>query len=299
MDRLASMRIFVSVVEGGSLSAAAKQARISGTMVGKHLKQLEQHLGVTLMQRTTRAQSLTEAGRVYFELAKQVLAQADAADEAAGALRREPRGVLRVTSVATFGTQRLVPALSRFLRAHPELKVELDLKDELVDFVREGYDFAFRFGRREDLGLVARPLVPYTMALAASPAYLKAHRPIRRPRDLAQHHCLGLRLWRQQDHWTLVGPEGQVETQAKGPLTINLGQGLRAAALADLGVIMQPAMLLEDDFAAGRLVRVLPDYAPKPRIVHLVYAPDRQLTTKHRRFADFMLRELRPADLAT
>lgn len=285
MDRVASMTVFVAVVDDGSFTAAAKRMRMSPTMVGKHIRALETRLGVRLLQRTTRAQSLTEAGRLYLERCRRLLAEIEDAEREAGLTRDEPRGVLRVASTTTFATRRLVPALTKFQHAHPKVRIELELSDHRVDIVREGIDVAFRFPRQGDLGVVVRPVLRYYMAICASPEYLAGAPPLHHPRDLAAHACLSLSQWRRRESWPLQGLTTPVLT--RGPLSIDNGQALREAALAHQGVIMQPEMLVEDDLASGRLARVLQGYEPEPRTLCIVYRPHTRPPAKLRRFIDF------------
>jgi DNA-binding transcriptional LysR family regulator len=289
MDRLNSMAVFVCAVEKGSLAAAANQFSISPTMAGKHLHSLEQHLGVRLLNRTTRRQSLTEPGKLYFERCKQLLIDLKAAEECATELQASPRGTLRVTAPVSFGTRRLTPAITRFLAAHPELKIELSLNDRVVDLVEEGFDAAIRIGSLPVSGLVARPLAEYRSVVCAAPAYLKRCGTPRTPADLGRHQCLGFAFWAQQNRWRFTLKDVQHDAAVQGRLQINNGEALRQAALNGFGIIMQPEVLLEDDLKAGRLLRLLSKYAAPTRPMHLVYLPDRRPTAKMQKFIEFVL----------
>ncbi|WP_049623814.1 LysR family transcriptional regulator [Frateuria defendens] len=289
MDKLAGMAMFVRVVERGSFSAAAEAAGVSATMAGKHVRGLEERLGARLLHRTTRRQQLTEVGRLYYERCKQVLADIELAEASAHELQAMPRGLLRLTAPLSFGSRRLVPALTEYLARHPQVSIDLRLDNRVYDLVDEGFELAIRIGPLDDPALVARPLRPYRMLLAASPAYLARHATPRRPEDLAGHACLGLSNWRRRDRWRLLGPDGEREVAVHGRLSVDNGDALRVAALADAGIVLQPEVLLADDLAAGRLVQVLPEWAPPATPMHLLYAPDRRPTAKLRSVIDFLL----------
>jgi DNA-binding transcriptional LysR family regulator len=291
MDRFSSMAVFVCVVEQGSFTAAAQRLRLSATMVGKHLRFLEDHLGARLLHRTTRRQSLTEAGTRYLASARQLLADVAAAEAGIRQINPVPQGVLRVASPVTFGAQRLAPALAKFLRAHPRIRVELTLHDRAPDLIEDGFDAAIRIGHLKDSALLARRLQPYRMLLGASPDYLAIHGTPKTPADLRQHNCLGFAHWDRPDTWRLQGPGGTRPVDVAGNFSVNHGFALRAAALAGAGIVMQPAALLADDVTAGRLIRILPRWEPPARPMHLVYLADRRMPPKLRAFSDFVAKE--------
>jgi len=288
MDRLMSMEVFAQVAEQGSFSAAAAKLGLSATMVGKHIRFLEHRLAARLINRTTRRQSLTEAGAAYLDRCKQLLLDSEEADACVQQLRRTPRGLLRVSCPVTFGTERLVSSLAEYLRQYPDVSIELALSDRAVDLVENGFEAAFLIGKLEDSTLIARPLQPYRTVICASPEYLRRHGVPQSPAALSQHNCLGFMYWDRRDRWRMIGPDTEATVPVRGNLTVNNGQALRQAALAGLGIIMQPEALVADDLQAGRLRKVLPTFTPPPRPMHLVYLPDRQLTPKIRSFVDFM-----------
>jgi len=289
LDRLKSMAVFVCAVDSRSFSVAAETFGMSATMVGKHVRFLEDRVGAKLLNRTTRQQSLTEVGRIYYERCKQLLADAEAADACADDLRASPRGLLKVQAPVSFGSQRLAPALVSYLRQHPQVDVDLTLVDRVVHLVEEGFEAAIQIGPLADSRLIARPLRRYEMWLCASPAYLsKAGTPCE-AQELAGHNCLGFAYWRKKNAWRLRKGSLLESVPVKGNFTVNNGQALRAAAIEGLGVIMQPEVLLADDVASGRLVRILADYDPPSRPMHLVYLKDRRPTPKLRSFIDFVV----------
>ncbi|WP_323119008.1 LysR family transcriptional regulator [Burkholderia alba] len=287
LDRLLSMAVFVCAAEKRSFAATAETFGISATMVGKHVRFLESRVGAQLLNRTTRQQSLTEIGQIYYARCKQVLADADAADACAADMRAAPRGVLKVHAPVSFGSQRLVPALARYLRRYPDVSVDLTLADRPIDWVEKGYDAAIQIGALSESGLVARALQPYEMWLCAAPAYLVEFGMPRAAADLAAHQCLGFSYWRRKNTWRLHRDGRTESVPVQGRLTVNHGQALRTAAVAGLGIIMQPAVLLDEDVKEGRLVRILTDYQPPSQPMHLLYLADRRPTLKLRSFVEF------------
>lgn len=296
MDKLRSMEVFVAAVDSGSFTAAAEAFNISPVMVGKHIRALEERLGARLLTRTTRRQSLTEIGRQYCERCRQILADIRAAESGAEAMRATPRGTLKINAPLSFGTQRLAPAIADYLALYPEVSVDLNLNDRVIDLVEEGYDMAVRIGALHDSSLIARPLVPYRMLICASPDYLARAGVPATPADLAAHQCLDFMHWNKRLRWKLNDADGEESEVPASRFRSNNGQALRMAALRGHGIVMQAELLLGEDIAAGRLVPLLEDYLPAPRPIHLVYPRDRQPTPKLTTFIDFMLERFGLAD---
>lgn len=286
MDRFASMEVFAKVAETGSFTAAANALDISGQMVGKHIRMLEDHLGIRLLNRTTRHQSLTDAGKDFLERTRIVLAELEAAEALAAESRAKPRGELRVNAPVTFGTYSLAPLLPAFMKENPDVTVRLTLTDRVVDLVDEGYDCVFRAGLLLDSSLIARGLRSMEIIACAAPAYLKARGTPAVPGDLKAHDCLGFAGTAIEQRWEFSGPEGKVTVPTKSRFSANSGQALRQAALAGLGIIFQPVELTKEDVKRGRLVRILPGWRSH-RPMHLLFAPDRRLTPKLRSFIEF------------
>ncbi|MBS1181934.1 MAG: transcriptional regulator protein [Proteobacteria bacterium] len=287
MDRLTSMRIFVKAVELGSFSAAASALGLSSQLVGKHIRTLEQSLGVRLLNRTTRQQSLTDIGRNYYERVRQILADVTAAEDFASEMRLSPRGRLKVSAPVTFGIHALAPKLPDYFAAYPDVSVDLHLSNRYVDLIDEGFDVAFRVGQLVDSSLIGRPLAPYRLIVCATPDYLAAHGAIDHPADLKGRTCLGFSFGTLATEWQFEGPEGRVTVPISGRMVSDSGEALLAVALSGQGVLMQSAEMLEPLIAAGKLVRLLPDHRIPARPFHVLFAPDRRPTPKLRTFIDF------------
>lgn len=284
------MAVFVEVVAGGSLATAAERLGMSPTMAGKHLNSLEASLGVTLLHRTTRRHRLTEAGALYLERCRDILARVAAAGDAASSLRGEPVGLLRIGAPQSFGITRLASALPGFLRRYPGVRVELVLADASIDMLRDGLDVAFCVGPLADSSLVARRLPAfYQMVVCAAPSYLAERGVPATPLDLLSHDCLGHTRWGPRYPWTFHAPDGPVEVPVTYKLRIDSGLALREAALAGGGVILQPLSLVKDDLESGRLVKLFADFQLRGRDLYLLYARDPSSPMKVQAFIDFAL----------
>ncbi|MES2531818.1 MAG: LysR family transcriptional regulator [Pseudomonadota bacterium] len=288
MDLLESMRVYVLAVEKGSLSAAATSSGISSTMAGNHLRSLEKRLGMQLLHRTTRRQHLTALGEDYYTRCKEILRLVAETDAQAQNLQLAPTGKLRISAPVTFGTEALMPALSVYLARYPEVSADVSLSDRVVDLVEEGFEAAIRIGQLPDSDLIAKPLAPYRLMICASPDYLARHGSPGKPEELSQHECLSFSPAALAG-WRLHGADGALRIPVSGRLQVNHGQALRVAALQGLGIVLQPAILLEADVAAGRLVRLFPEYGLPTRPMSVVYLQDRYRSPKLSSFVDFLV----------
>ena len=288
MDLLDSMQVYVLAVEKGSLSSAATACGISATMAGNHLRMLEKRLGMQLLQRTTRLQHVTAFGEDYYVRCKEILRLVSETDKQAQNLQLAPAGKLRITAPVSFGTEALMPALASYLTRYPEVSVDVALCDRVVDLVDEGFEVAIRIGELPDSALIAKPLRPYRLMICASPEYLvRKGRPVK-PEELSQHDCLAFSP-AAITNWRLQNEDGSYHVPVSGRLQVNHGQALRVAALHGLGIVLQPAILLEADVKAGLLVQLFPAYELPSRALSLVYLQDRYRTPKLRSFVDFMV----------
>lgn len=295
-DKLRSMQVFATVAATDSFAAAAQQLGMSAVMVGKHVQKLEQALGATLLERTTRTRALTEIGASYLERCRDVLASVDAADRVAETLRAEPQGLLRISAPVAYGSQRLVQVVADYQLAHPKVEVDLSLNDRVVDLQEEGIDIAVRTGAVTDPSLIARPLAPTRMLATASPAYLERHGVPGDPAALAAHHCLRFAPWEPDAHWRFTRASETVRVPVAGRFVTNQPHALLAAGLAGLGVLVQNDAMLEPYLETGALVRLLPEWSLPSREVSLVRRPEPRPSAKIRSFVDFVVARLGERD---
>jgi DNA-binding transcriptional LysR family regulator len=289
MDKLRSMEVFVTAVDTGSFTAAAEVFSISPVMVGKHIRFLETLLGARLLTRTARRQNLTEIGQQYLDRCRLILAQSSAAESGTETTRATPSGLLKINAPVSFGAQCVAPAMTDYLTRHPDVSLDLNLNDRVIDLIEEGYDVAIRIGTLNNSGLVARPLRPYKMMICAAPTYLAvAGRPMT-PGDLTKHQCLDFMHWSKNNRWRLKDAPLSGSEFPLCRFRSNNGQALKMAALQGFGLIMQSETLLAEDVAAGRLVSLLEDFVPPARAMHIVYPRDRQATPKMTTCVEFLL----------
>lgn len=286
MTSIADLEIFARVVSAGSLSAAGRELGLSPAVVSKRLKKLEDRLGTRLLQRTTRQLALTEAGQGFFERVVAVIAGIEEAEAFVMRRSMQPRGTLRISAPTSFGRMHVAPHLGAFMGENPDLSISLVLSDEFVDIVGEGFDLAIRIAELSDSSLVARRLAPVDRFLVASPAYLARHGMPRSLDELGRHVCLPAH---NNEPWRLEGPDGPVVLRPDGPLQTNSSEVLREAALAGLGIALRSTWDVGPELAAGRLVRVLPEWRASRNVaVHAVYPSRRFLPAKVRLFIDFL-----------
>jgi DNA-binding transcriptional LysR family regulator len=288
MDRLTSMSVFVKVADLGSFAAAANELRLSPTMIGKHVRYLEERLGSLLINRSTRRQSLTELGRNYLDHCRHLLEEAEAGDALAEEALRAPRGKLRVATSVAFGSYSLASAVVRFMKKYPDVTLELVLSDRMVDLLEEGIDATIRVGALTDSTMMSRSLSPYTGMVCAAPRYLAERGTPTHPKDLVNHECLRYPGWAEGQRWTFFGPEGEVQVDVKCRLTINSAFGILYAALAGAGIVLMRDELLAEHIAARRLQVLLPNYKTQSRERHIVWLKNRKMTPKLRAFIDFI-----------
>ena len=294
MDNLTGMAIFARVVERESFTAAARELALSKSAVSKHVSRLEDRLGARLLNRTTRRLSLTEVGRIFYDSCRRIVEEAAEAEQAVTRLHAEPRGTLRLNVPHTFGVLHVAPALPRFMTLYPDICVDLDQDDRMVDMVEEGYDLAIRIARLPDSSLIARKLAPFRVAVCATPDYWRRHGRPERPEDLKQHNCLNYKYLVTGDAWPFHGPGGNQLVRVSGNLRANNGEALRSAVLSGLGVYMAPTFIIGEDLRAGRLKAVLGEFTEPDRDIYAVYPATRHLSAKVRAFIDFLVERFGP-----
>ena len=280
VDRLTSMMVFARVAATRSFSGAARELGISQATASKHVQTLEDWLGARLLHRTTRRVALTDAGENFFVQCSRILDDMEAARNAAKPAGTV-RGSMRITAPVVFGSTRLGPLVVDFLQQHPELSMSVELSDRSVDLIEEGFDVAIRTRPVEGAGLVSYRLMPLNYVLCAASGYLARHGVPTTPADLTSHHCI-TGTDTAAGPWRFTGPDGESEVQIYGRLQVNNALLRCDAARAGAGVLLCADYLVEDDLAAGRLVRVLPGYAPNAENLHAVCPAFRASTPKVR-----------------
>lgn len=287
MDTFKQISAFVNVATRGSLSAAARQEDVTPAIIGRRLDALEARLGVKLMIRTTRRLTLTFEGQAFLEDCQRVLndlANAEAAVSLGGV---KASGQLRVSAPAGFGRRHVAPLVGAFMVANPEVTVNLDLSDRLVDLLNENIDCAVRIGELTDSSLVSVRLGEMRRVVVASPAYLVAHGVPRTPGDLARHNCLSLG---QQRGWIFLNPEsGDPETwKVGGTFECNDGAVLHEWALAGRGLAWRSLWEVGQDLKEGRLTSVLDAWQAPPMGIYAVFPQRRHLPLRVRLFIDLL-----------
>ncbi|CAE6966101.1 D-malate degradation protein R [Ectopseudomonas oleovorans] len=261
MDRLTALAVFRQVVERGSFAAAARHLKLSAAAVSKNIGELEAHLAVRLLNRTTRSMSLTEAGQRYYEQVARILDDLQQADSSLGELQATPSGTLRVSAPMSFSLVCLADAIPRFLARYPELTLDLQLDDRRVDMIAEGFDLAVRGSDRlEDSSLVARPLLTLRHVLCAAPQYLRRHGTPQVPEDLQALECVQFSLSGHAREWVFQRGEQVRRLEVCGRYSVNSSLALCAALRAGHGISLVPEIYIHDDLAQGRLQPLLEDW---------------------------------------
>lgn len=290
MDRIGDIGLFLRVLDLGSISAAARSLDVSVAVASQRLQRLEQQLGVRLLHRTTRRLHATPEGAALAEQGRPLVEDLEAL---AADLRRsgtEASGTLCLTTSASFGRQHLSPLLPEFLRRHPRVRLNVDLDDRVQELVGTGFDLAIRIGSLADSRLVARRIAPNRRVLCAAPSYLEQRGEPATPDDLAGHDCLVL-VGNQgrQDVWRIVDREGrEIAVRVDGRFESNLGEVLRDAALAGLGIALHSVWHVADDLRSGRLRQVLADCQVGDSGIYAVMPQRRLVPARVRAFVSFL-----------
>ena len=293
LDHLSDLAVFVRVVDTQGFSAAARAMGLTKSAVSKRINRLEKQLGLRLLQRTTRAMSLTEAGRVLYERAAQGVALLDESARLAAGLADAPRGTLRVTASVTFGKRCLAPLIPEFLARYPEIELQLTLLDRFVDLVDEGYDVALRLTRKPPEQVVAKALMPVRYRLCAAVDYLKGQE-IKTPADLAGYNCLHYGLREFGNEWRFQRGNDENKEEARVRVTsnvvVNNSEVVRDLLLAGMGIGLVWNYAVDREIAEGRLLPLLPEWSPVGPFGQTAYAlwlPQSHLPPKIRVFVDF------------
>lgn len=292
MVDLESLETFAAAVRTGSFAAAARVLGVTPAMVGRRIQALETSYGARLIERTTRAQRLTESGEAFLVRAEAVL---DAARELDDSMRATPgvlEGRIRMTGPATLGVFSLAAIAARLQAAHPGVTVEMVLSDRRMDLISDGFDFAVRIGELQNSAMIARQVGTYRLVLCATPAFLAAHGTPQRPADLAAARCLINLNMSPRNRWPFTREGRREVAEVAGGLQIDNGEALRAALLADAGIAYMPTELVAADLEAGRVVRLLPDWQTMTLPIQLVH-PSRRVTRRAAVLMETIAAELR------
>ena len=297
MKALDSLRIFVTTLRKGSLSAAGRSLSLSPATISRRISALEEELGVQLVDRTSRNLKVTEAGQAFLGQAEIVLEAMAAAEEAARNAKLLPEGRLRIHSRTHLGLRVIAPLLPRFASKHPDIKLELELSEHPVNLVEQDFDIDIRTGESNDSTFVIKRLLSSDEVLVASPSFMKAHKRIRHPRDLLEVRCLTYRREHEATSWKYIDEEGHPQALAiQGVLSANNGELLRLAAIGGMGVALLSEPTVRANIEDGSLVRLLPQYRFAVRAfsngIYAVFRQSRTLPLKVRTFVDFIAEEL-------
>lgn len=295
-DLSSELQFFVLIARLGSLSAAARQLDLTPPAATKRLAQMEQRLGVRLVNRTTRSISLTNEGETYLTYAARILADLREMEDVVSSSSAQPRGLIRVNATLGFGRTTIAPLVSDFARRYPQVQVELEVTDRPIDLVEGGFDLAIRFGELPDKRLAARRIMTNRRFLCASPHYLKAHGTPATLADLVNHQCI---LHRQNDEahgvWRFTH-QGRVEVvKVEGGLSSNDGDIVLGWALDGLGILIRSEWDLAKYLESGRLRVVLPDFDLPSADLFVYYPQRRNQTARARAFIDFLVQAFVPA----
>jgi DNA-binding transcriptional LysR family regulator len=295
IEHASEMAAFVRVVDARGFSAAAPALGLSPSAVSKLVTRLEARLGVRLLQRTTRALSLTAEGEAFYAAARRIVGEIAALEAEIGERRRTPHGLLRVTTALTFSTHQLAPIVGEFLTRYPAIQLELMPTDRVVDMIEESIDVAIRIGRLPDSSFMARKIGDDVRLVCAAPSYLAAHPAPQRPQDLTHHNCILSRDRAHLNRWPFR-IDGRVrEIEVDGRVAVSEGEAQLRLGLQGLGVVRLTRLTLTASIKRGELVPLLQDYsAEEPVPVHAIYPHRKHLASKVTAFVDFILEKFTP-----
>ncbi len=290
MDRLQAMEVFIRVVDTGAFTRAAEVLRLPKATVTTLVQNLESHLGVKLLNRTTRRVNVTPDGAAYYERCARILAEVEETESALSHTKSSPRGRLRVDVPVTFGRRMLVPALPEFFARYPDIRLEVGCSDRPVDLIEEGVDCVVRGGVQPDSTLIARRVGSVEFVTCATPEYLARHGVPLHPRDLARHRCVNYFSAKtgRIGEWDFTKNGERIELRLEGLVALNDGEAYLEAGLAGLGIMQSGMVIVKDALASGRLKRVLADWQTEPLPIWVMYPQNRHLSAKVRVFVEWV-----------
>ncbi len=289
MDKFESMRAFTNVVEVGSFAGAARKMGVSRSSVNKLVIQLENHLGVQLLYRTTRQVTPTDTGRAFYQRCQDILSTLEEAELGVSQQHSRPQGTLKINAPMSFGISVLGSKIAEFMTHYTEIKIQLTLDDRFVDPISEGYDIVIRIGSPPNSpNLVVHPITMIPRVICAAPRYLSAKGTPNEIEDLKHHSCLHYGYLSSSCHWQLIYEEKQEQVSVKGVLCSNNGEVLRDAAIKGLGIVMLPTFIVQEALTTGALKIILPNYQVPPLTLSIIYPVNRHLSTKTQLFTQFL-----------
>jgi DNA-binding transcriptional LysR family regulator len=292
MDLINGLQTFIRVVETGSFSAVAREANASQSAVTRQVAQLEEHFGVRLFHRTTRKLSLTDEGQDLVTRARHLVEEAEDLEDTFGKNNGSPTGLVRI-GLPVGAAILLVPDLAVLLQKNPGLAVEMVVSEQTDDLVAERLDLALRFGQSADTSLVSRAVATMGSAAVAAPAYLERYGAPESPADLLNHTCIIHDMGPDSTHWLFNGPNGMVDVEVSSAFRSDNSLVVRQAAVSGYGIALLGDPLTINDIRAGRLYRLLPNYAARRRQAFVVYPSRRHLAQRTRLVIDFLIDEFR------
>lgn len=293
MDKLQQMQTFVAVAEEQGFAAAARRLKQSAPAVTRAVAALEAHLGVKLLSRTTRYVRTTEAGERYLEDARRILAEVEAVEDAVAGINAEPRGVLAVTAPVMFGRRYVLPGIVEFLRRYPEMQVDSVFLDRNVNLLEEGLDVGIRIGDLPDSSMRALKVGSVRQVLVAAPAYLQARGAPESPHALSLHSVIASSAGDFGRGWNFRFAAGEQRVRVRSRLSVTTNDAAVAAAMEGFGIARLLSYQAAAELADGRLVRILEDFEPPPRPIHIIHRSGPHSPARVRTFIDLMAARLR------
>lgn len=288
MDLLTGMKLFVRVTETGGFSAVARESGSTQPTVSRTVAALEAHLGVRLLNRSSRAVTLTDDGRAFYAQAMRALEAISGAEACVGRRHGQPTGLLRLGTPVAFGRLHVAPRMPAFIARYSEVEVELSMNDAFVDLVGEGLDVVVRVGLLEDPSLIARRIGITRRVTVASADYLKIHGVPMTPADLERHECVVYTRLATGNRWHFDGPDGPITVAVRGRFRADNSEAVREAVISGAGIAVIPVWMFTDEIVTGRVRIILETFEPRALPIHAVYPSRRQVSAKVRAMIDFL-----------
>lgn len=289
MDTLTRMQAFVDVVDEGGFSAAARKVGRSKALMSKYVRELEDELGILLLNRTTRQFSLTEAGKVLHKSALEILQKVGDLQDTVREAGKGHKGRLRISAPRSLTDLEIGLPIVEFAAAYPEITIDINLDDAMVDMVEDGFDVAIRISQLADSSLIAKKLASFRLVLCASPEFLETYGSPKTPQDLGDVPCIVDTNLMRRANWRFLDDDGEeISIPVRGTIEVNSPEVARRAALAGLGLTLVPEFSIEKELAAGTLISLMEDRIPKGGGIYAVYPHRRHVPGKVRVFVDFL-----------